>query len=434
METEYTSRRPLLMALLAMLIMVSPAAMAQDLYWGGFVEGLWTGGLNDNNPTGRDYPASEVRLQLRAESYSSVAEAFSKIDFVQDGFDSTTYEIELREAYIRFRIPIGLDFKVGRQILTWGTGDLIFINDVFAKDYQSFFIGRQDQYLKAPQTGIRSELYTGIGAFSFVFIPDFEPNILPTGNRLSFYDPMEMTIVGQATPGYIYMTPVEPGNSFDNAELAVRYKNRIGGFELAGYAYRGFYKDPRGFDQSIGAYYPRLNVYGASLRGQIIGGILWIEGGYYDSREDTDGDNYFIENSSLKGLIGFERQVATDFTGNIQFQIEQMQSYDDYAAARSALIDAAMLPPTAPKAEEIRTLLTSRWTKQLMMQTMTISAFGFYSPSDQDAYVRFSIEYKYSDELSLMAGGNIFDGEDIHTQFGQFDLNDNLYVKINYGF
>jgi hypothetical protein len=33
-----------------------------------------------------------------------------------------------------------------------------------------------------------------------------------------------------------------------------------------------------------------------------------------------------------------------------------------------------------------------------------------------------------------MIGGNVFEGKSPHTMFGQFDHNDNLYVKINYGF
>jgi hypothetical protein len=85
-------------------------------------------------------------------------------------------------------------------------------------------------------------------------------------------------------------------------------------------------------------------------------------------------------------------------------------------------------------ADEVRTLITSRWTKQLASQTVTLSLFGFYSPSDEDGYLRFSTEYKYTDELSLMAGGNIFEGKSPNTIFGQFDYNDNIYVKVNYGF
>jgi hypothetical protein len=419
-----------------MLIILIPvltvsSLKAQDLYWGGFVEGLWGAGMDKANPTDRDFPVSEMRTQLRLESYGDNTEMFAKLDFIQDGFDSLRYDWELREAYLKFRIPAGIDFKIGRQILTWGTGDLIFINDVFAKDYQSFFIGRQDQYLKAPQTAIRAEWYTGVGSFSLVLIPDFEPNILPTGDRLSFFNPQAGNIVGMSG----YMPATEPANKFRNGEIAFRYAKSVDGFELAGYAYRGFYKDPKGADPVIGLYYPSLRVYGASLRGQTAGGVLWLEGGYYDSRDDLAGDNFMIENSSIKGLIGFERQVATDLTGNLQFQAEMMSEYDEYEQSHSAFTNA--MPPESPaypKADEIRTLITSRWRKQLASQTITISLFGFYSPSDEDGYARFSTEYKFSDELGLMIGGNIFEGREPNTLFGQFNRNDNLYFKVNYGF
>ena len=36
------------------------------------------------------------------------------------------------------------DLKIGQQVLTWGTGDYVFLNDLFPKDYQSFFSGRDD--------------------------------------------------------------------------------------------------------------------------------------------------------------------------------------------------------------------------------------------------------------------------------------------------
>ena len=43
---------------------------------------------------------------------------FDCLDFLQDGFDSTRYEWELREAYLKFRLPGDIDLKVGRQIRT----------------------------------------------------------------------------------------------------------------------------------------------------------------------------------------------------------------------------------------------------------------------------------------------------------------------------
>ena len=50
-----------------------------------------------------------------------------------------------------------------------------------------------------------------------------------------------------------------------------------------------------------------------------------------------------------------------------------------------------------------------------------------YVPSDND---------KVSEMLShtVTAGGNIFDGEEIASDFGQFQKNDNVYLKMTYCF
>ena len=69
----------------------------------------------------------------------------------------TTDEIvgDLRQLRFTFRPGGSVDLRVGRQILTWGTGDLLFINDLFPKDWVSFFSGREEQYLKNPVDAAR---------------------------------------------------------------------------------------------------------------------------------------------------------------------------------------------------------------------------------------------------------------------------------------
>ena len=171
--------------------------------------------------------------------------------------------------------------------------------------------------------------------------------------------------------------------------------------------------------------YPKLNVYGGSLRGQVVGGILWIEGGYFDSRQDSDGDNPYIPNSGIKGLFGFEKQVANNLTANLQWQADYMTDYDIY---KTQMAGAEFIR------DEVYHLLTTRWTKLLNSELITLSFFGFYSPTDEDAYIRLSSSYKYTDQVNITIGGNIFDGKHKSTDFGQFMLNDNVYLKLTYGF
>jgi len=412
--------------IIAGLLLMAAAPSKSEVQLDGFLQGLFGGRLDDNNPTSTEQTASETRLQLRAEHFGDKGEFFGRLDFLWDGADTADYDWELREGYVKFRLGKYFDFKVGRQVLTWGTGDLIFINDVFAKDYRSFFIGRDDQYLKAPQNALRTEFYHDIGSFSLVWTPRFEGNRLPTGRRLSYYSPMAQSIVGTEFGDMYFFDPAPPESKLENGELATRFQRTVGNFNAAVYFYRGFYKNPLGMDiVNMTAYYPKLNVYGASVRGAVWGGILWIEGGYLDSRQDRDGDNPFIPNSSLTGMVGFERQVATNLTVNGQWQFDYMTDYDIFVMQQ---------PEGVFVRDEVRHLLTSRVTKKLSMETVTLSGFVFYSPSDEDVYLRLSTEYKYTDEIILMAGANIFDGNHPNTDFGQFALNDNVFVKVTYGF
>ena len=404
-----------------LLLMAVPVAAEVSI--DGFLQTLYGGRLDESNPTATEQTASEARLQLRVEDYGDAAEFFGRIDFVYDGADSSDYDWELREGYLKFRLGSRLDFKVGRQILTWGTGDLIFINDEFAKDYRSFFVGRDDQYLKAPQNAIRTEFYSGLGSLSLVWTPRFEPNRLPTGRRLSYFN--GQSIVGE---GY-YFDPTTPAPKFENGEVAMRLSRQVGSYNSSLYFYKGFYKNPMGvviIDSSMVPIYPKLNVYGASVRGPMAGGIVWVEGRYYDSRPDRDGDDPMMPNSSVTGMIGFERQVASNLTVNGQWQTDKMLDHDTYEKQQTAM--------NAFVRDETRHMITSRLTKLLNDELLALSLFVFYSPTDEDGYLRASADYKYSDELSLAVGANIFDGTYDATEFGQFQKNDNVYVKFTYGF
>lgn len=391
----------------------------------GFLQGLYGGRLDSDNPTSTEQTASETRLQLRVSHYGGEGEFFARLDFTFDGADTILYDWELREAYAKFRIGSDTDVKAGRQVLTWGTGDLIFINDVFAKDYRSFFIGRDDQYLKAPQNGFRVDHYAAWGDFSFVWTPRFEPNRLPTGSRLSFYDPFTGSIVGEGSA----LVPLLPRPRFENGEFAARYSRGIAGFRGALYAYRGFYKNPLGAVLEGGApvpLYPRLHVFGASVRGQAGAGILWFEGGYFDSREDRGGDDPMMPNPSVTGLAGYERQVATNLTVNGQWQVDVMTHYDLYRSQQEAAGGYVR--------DRVRHLLTTRVTKLLRSELLSLSGFLFYSPTDRDLYLRLLTEYKYTDEVILALGANVFHGEEEATELGQFAKNDNVYMKVTFGF
>lgn len=140
----------------------------------------------DNPSQAKDAVLGEARLQLEL-SYTGPKRSrlFLKADFIEDAVEEEG-DIDLREAYLDLSPWKVLDVRVGRQILTWGTGDLIFVNDLFPKDFVSLFVGRSQEYLKAPSDAVKLSFFPGPVSVDLVAVPFFTPSEIPEGERLSF--------------------------------------------------------------------------------------------------------------------------------------------------------------------------------------------------------------------------------------------------------
>lgn len=378
----------------------------------------------------RDTSLLEGRLQLDYSRQFDAATLQLRGDLVAD--EVTTGEsvdletgagiFDLREANLLFSPTYAMDIKVGRQILTWGTGDLLFINDLFPKDWQSFFIGRDEEYLKAPSDAVLVSLFPEWATIDLALTPRFDSDRYLSGQRLSYWNPNLGRIAGRDA----LIDADQPDDWFEDFELAVRMSKNIEGYELALYGYRGFWKSPVGFNpRSDKAASTRLNSYGASLRGSLQGGIFNLEVGYYDSRADRSGDNPYQPNSEMRYLFGYEREVAKELTAAGQFYLEQLLNYDDYRST---------LPEGQAARDEYRHVLTLRLTKLLLQQNLTLGLFSYWSPTDTDFYLRPNLKYKLNDNWLLTAGGNLFGGADAHTFFAQLEDNSNVYAGLRYSF
>src|SRR3990172_4233028 len=405
---------------LALVLLGSMAfpAFAADFSFHGFVESA--GGIRvvDNPSQSKDATLGEGWLQLEL-SYDGPkgSRLFLKADAMGDGVKEKG-EVDLREVYLSLSPFKLLDVRVGRQILTWGTGDLIFVNDLFPKDFVSFFIGRSLDYLKVGSDAVKFSLFPEPFSLDLVAIPHFTSSKVPTGERLSTFDPFTNRI----TARHRKLTTRRPAASFENTELALRLYRTFGSYEASLYGFRGSFKEPVGMDPTRRVlFFPQLSAYGASLRGPLLEGIGSFEFGYYDSREDRSGKDPFIENSSLRYLVGYERELWTDFTIRAQYYLEHMLDFSAYRAS---------VPAGAPKRDELRHLLFLRLTQLLRYQTVELSLVAFYSPSDEDGYLNPQASYKITDQWSIAMGANVFWGRKDSTSFGQLDNNDNLYLRL----
>ena len=106
--------------------------------------------------------------------------------------------------------------------------------------------------------------------------------------------------------------------------------------------------------------------------------MLNLEGSYYDSWGDRTGTNPTVENSQVKGLVGYTYPIWEDATIGFQGFLDWMLNHDAY-----------LIP---------------------------------------------SVRYSFTDELWVEVGSNVFLSKEPHTMFGALKRNNNVDLSIRHGF
>ncbi len=408
--------------------MVHGTASAQPIF-GGFVEVVHAlrleenAALRDGDFDERAYPRSEARAQLTVRGFGERGGFFIRTDVVRDvsGLADEDVEVDLREAFVTVQPVDWLDLKIGRQVATWGTGDLIFANDLFAKDWEAFFTALDDAYLKPPQELVRVSAYAGGTIVELAAAPRFTPDNLPDGRRLSVYNPFVQSTVGAGGAPIIE----ERSRTLHHGELYGRVKGQARSAEWALYGYKGFWPTPQGVTSAGTLFYPQLAAFGGSVRTPVRATLVHAELAYYLSQDDVDGDDPRVANSELRALAGIERSLGTDFTAGIQYLVEWMQDHEAYRIG---------LPPGAPAFDEMRSTVTVRLSKLALQQNLSLGLFGYWGVSDRDLHLRPAVSYKQGDAILWTLGASVIGGDEPFTRFGSFRNNSNLFGRLRYSF
>lgn len=383
--------------------------------WHGFAEWAMASRLERDPALNDRQLLAEIRFRLQTDRQWQGLDLGLKLDLWRDEvLEETDYQF--RELSVGFSPWSGADVTLGRQVLTWGTGDLVFVNDLFPKGYH-YFAGRSEDYLKVPSDALRVSQYSDWLNLDLVVLARFSADEFFTGERFSFYQPA----TGQIGVPETDLRLREPGGR----DYAIRLHRLIGASEWALYGYDGHVLQPSLVLETGERGFAPLRAIGASIRQPLFGGIAYLEGARYRSVADRDGMDPAIPNDLDKLLLGFERELATNLTLNVQYLHERTR---DYQALLSTALDPAVVP------DEHRRLWSSRLTYRSRQDRLVWSLFAFHSPSDKDYHLRPEVSYRHSDRWQWAAGANLFGGEHAQTFLGQLEDNSSLFARLRFNF
>lgn len=391
-------------------LLVPPAAWG-EVTLSGFVQQNTAFNTGVLSPDGGHYKWLEERAQFKLDASGGAWRLLAKSDFAWDHLGRQD-QFELREAYVDYTAG-QWDMRIGRQVLTWGLGDRVFLNDVFPKDHEALFTGRPMEYLKRGVDAVKLGVYPEFVNFELMLAPNFRESRIPDARRFHLYDPM---------PEVAMRETIKP----EHGEAGLRIYRDVAGWDAALYLYRGFQRTPSMRPDSMTAptkisyFYPQLSVYGASVSGRVGDGVLGMEAAYYDSRQDRAGGDFTVPNSQTRWLVSYQIQPVEDLSLSFQYYTERMHDYDAYLAA---------LPASFPIDQRWSHTVTARLTQFFLHQTLRLSVYASYNASNGDHFVNPELRYSFTDKVWGAIGVNLYGGKP-WGQFGQLVRDDNLYLQI----
>jgi hypothetical protein len=351
---------------------------------------------------------------------------------------------DLREAYVDlygFIFP-SLDIRVGRQRIAWGTADKLNPTDNLNPDdlRDIWDFGRH-----LGSDALKAMFYWGDFTFTGAYIPTFRPAVLPTGEwAAALAPPMELP------PGLTLRNLTDtinmPVNNPKHASSGgVRIATALLDYDLSlSYVYA---RDDLPLADSIAfipvdtlgtvdvtsrLLYPRMQVVGADLAGDVFGVGVWAEAAMFLPDEvvmtldltalgmGTQDSTVLADEPYLKYVLGADYTFKNGIYVNMQY----LHGFA-HERGRAGLEDYVML------GAEMK-FFNDRLTLRPIAGGLAIKDYGDIANSYAVLYGP-ELAYHPVDNAEILLGAHIIEGK-ATTAFGRMKDNDEAYLKVKYSF
>ncbi len=488
--------RPGPAVLVALLLVLWPPGSSRaetDLRVGGtikFYTGLYTEGGEGAGLVPHDsgeFTLTRTELHLKLTGYASDNLSFrSRVDFIytanpeyttfseiesNGGFSSDVHDIDtnLREASFKVidLFVEGMDLIVGRQRVRWGTSDdYNVIDNLNPVDYANLYSFDPDYFVDhVPMDGLTLEYLFPVDfdlKIQAVYFISFKPSPLPQGfegflqlHQQQGLDALTSMLGLPTGVAHVELGDV-PEYRIDTGVYGIRLSGNFFNFDVGLSYFRGFQTLPllERLDTDLtaeiptmeGVYgYPRLNVLGFDLAGELFSVGLWAEVGVYFPEDrktvitvrlptgSTERRFRLLESTYTKFTLGFDYTfgIGEGLYWNTQYN---HGFYDEFSYTDEAdELLGVDRPEFLGKLEDYYVTYfeynflndTVRCRMTLMLE---VGDYGDFSGSTSLLFTP-EVEYKPYDGLSLQGGYVAMNGA-TNSKFGAFSDGDVFYLLL----
>ena len=378
------------------------------------------------------------RVRLDGNLYGETVGGYFSIDIRNDGTSGEyDFETSFREAYVDLFFS-NVEFRLGKQQVVWGKADGVFINDIVCPLDMSMFLLQDFDNIRMGLPMAKANLYLGNWMLEGLWIPKFEPwQFAEAGSDWEFTlsVPPDTVLVSMEelwVPNAIHLNDeILPIGIQENSEYGLRLSTFLLGADIS-LLYLDGYADhpsiqvvdttitgspiPTQIDTYLSPTYYRSPMYGLNFSRPVFTTVIRGELGYFGDRRFSNVNMQTVTSDYFSGMMGL------DFTGPLGSSISFQAIHRQIMDYKSGMVD--------DKTEQMATATISG---SFLRETVIASVLGLADVNEDAGLGRLDISYAWSDALRISLGGFLLWGNE-DTLFGQFDVNDNIYLKIKYSF
>lgn len=420
------------------LLLVSSIALQAQVEFSGYYQN-WVAVR-----TSEEYDIMLIRNRLRLDGnlYGEAIGGYFSLDIRDDAVvGETDFEITLREAYIDLLFS-QMEFRLGKQQVVWGKADGLFINDIVCPLDMRMFLLQDFDNIRMGLPMAKVNLYLENWTLEGLWIPEFEPwQFAESGSDWEFTldippDTIWIPIGWEMwIPKVIHLNnELLPNRKIKNSEIGLKLSTYLFDTDLS-LLYLNGYNDfpfgqidstittidptlqvPTSLDTYITPTYYRSPMYGLNFSRPLFATILRGELGYYLDRRYTDESLQTLTSNFFQGMLGLD--LTGPWGSFISFQVIHTQIMD----FKREMVD--------DESEEMATVMISG---SFLREMVIANILGLVDVNNNSGLGRLDISYEMSEGLRISLGGFLLWGND-DSLFGQFDTNDNVYLKVKYSF
>jgi hypothetical protein len=334
--------------------------------------------------------------------------------------DTYQYEKEYGEYYVTGRLTDEMDYRIGRQVVTWGKSDSIRVVDVInpTDNRTPGMVDFED--VKLPVGMIKLDWYVGDWQIGLIDIYEQRFSKLPEyGSGYISMDLPDFTL-----PDY-------------DQQLAFNIDGRFNGWDIGFYGTDKFndqfYLDVEFANMSLSRAikYDRFQMLGTAFNIALGPLLLKSEVAYrfgvqysdvIDTSETIPEITSFGEKEVLHAMVGFDLSIP-DGTIAIEVSDSRIMDYDSAMGGDPFNI------------KEDTVVYTARYTQSFLNELLTLNGLLFRQGKELEdgGFARVWINYKASDNLAYDLGWVEYVGGDSFFYEGMKDM-DKVFINARYSF